>query len=131
MTKVKNPATDKRCKSIVAVKQDGSMMGCFDTIQIACDKYGLTPWLIRKACKTGSIYRGIRWLYEDDYHLLWLQGRTRTLAYSLPEWQKPLQRGDRPHKGASQGSLKTYCRSLIKTFGRSMTLDEIAVQLNI
>lgn len=131
MVKPKDIDKDKRCRKVVAVKQDGSMGGCFDSIQTVCEKYGFTAWHIRRSCKTGSIYRGIRWMYEEDYHDLWLQGREQTLAYTLPEWQKPMQRGDRRDHTANIVSLRAYCRSLIRRFGRQMTLDEISVQLGI
>lgn len=126
MTKVKDPNTDKRCHKIVAVDCDGTMAGVFDTIKTACDKYGLTAHLVRRSCKTGSLYRGIRWMYENEYHQAWLNGRTDRLRYDRPKWQKPMQRGDRAGHGPSDETLRTYVRTLIKIYGPNATLADIA-----
>lgn len=69
-------------------------------------------------------------MYEDEYHTLWLQGRTKELAYERPEWQKPLQRGDRVCKEPSIISLKTYVRTLTRLFGADITLRELATVID-
>ena len=118
-------------RSIVAVNTDGSMAGCFDSIKVAHEKYGLTRHLLTKACKTGNLYRGIKWMFEDEYRHLWEQGKTDMLKYERPEWQKPLQRGDRVNTGTSLSSLRTYARALIKAFGTDITLGEISKLIDI
>ena len=118
-------------RSIVAVNTDGSMAGCFDSIKVAHEKYGLTRYMLTKACKTGNLYRGIKWMYEDEYRKLWEQGKTDTLKYERPEWQKPLQRGDRVNNGPSAASVRTYIRALIKVFGEDVTLGELKRRIDI
>ena len=118
-------------KSVVAVNPDGSMAGCFDSIKVAHEKYHLTRHLIVRSCRQGGLYRGYRWMFEDEYRKAWLEGRTADLAYERPAWQKPLQRGDHQGKGTSLTSLRCYCRALIRQYGSDMTLGQISEQIDI
>lgn len=122
---------ESKQRKIVAVNTDGTMMGCFDSIKVAHEKYHLTRHLLTKACKTGKLYRGIKWIFEDEYRKLWEQGKTDTLQYERPDWQKQLQRGDRVNTGTSLSSLRTYARALIKAFGTDITLGEISEQIDL
>ena len=118
-------------KSIVAVNTDGTMAGCFDSIKVAHEKYHLTRHLIVRSCRTGSLYRGLRWMFEDEYRTAWLEGRTDELRYERPSWQKPMQRGDRVLTGASPSSLRSYCRALIRVYGEDVTLGDICKCIDI
>lgn len=118
-------------KSVVAINTDGSMAGCFDSIKTAHDKYHLTRYLIVKSCRTGSLYRGLRWMFEDEYRKAWLEGRTDELRYERPSWQKPLQRGDRVNTGISAANLRSYCRALIRIYGEDVTLGDICKRIDI
>lgn len=118
-------------RSIVAVDTDGSMAGCFDSIKALHEQYHLTKHHIVNSCKTGKLYRGVRWMYEEEYHQLWLEGRTTELAYERPEWQKPMQRGDEKFRFAKANptSLHIYLKCLSKYFDKSKTLAEIEEEI--
>lgn len=118
-------------KSVVAVNTDGTMAGCFDSIKVAHEKYHLTRHLIVRSCRTGSLYRGLRWMFEDEYRKAWLEDRTDQLRYERPDWQKPMQRGDRVLAGASSSSLRSYCRALIRVYGEDVTLGDICKRIDI
>lgn len=95
---------DKRTKDIVAVDADGSMCGYFERIVDAARKYNLTAGKISDACKTGHLYYGLKWMYNDDYHKLWLEGRTHELAYKRTKYTQPMKKGTSTFKPMSEWS---------------------------
>lgn len=72
-----------RKHAVVAVKPDGSMGGFFEFIRDACLIYGMDRHSITKSCRRGTICHGFRWMYDEEYHKYWLEGRTHELAYTL------------------------------------------------
>ena len=113
-------------RKIVAVDKDGSMAGCFDSIKDLAEQHKLTKHHIVRSCKTGKLYRGVRWMYEEDYHRYWLNGQTALLSYERPDWQKPMMRGDGHDHYCNDAKCREYVRSLIKRFGTDdITLAQI------
>lgn len=68
--------------SVVAVNPDGSVAGIFDFIQDATKKYGIDRHSITNSCKRGSLCRGLRWYYEEDFKELFFYHREK-LKYEL------------------------------------------------
>lgn len=68
---------------VVAIKTDGSIAGYFDFIKDAVEKYGMDRHSITDSCKRGTICRGLKWMYEEDYRKYYMECRTNELAYTL------------------------------------------------
>ena len=68
---------------VVAIKPDGSIAGYFDFIKDAVEKYGMDRHSITDSCKRGTICRGLKWMYEEDYRKYYMECRTNELAYTL------------------------------------------------
>ncbi len=66
-----NPHPYKK-HAVVAVNPDGSVGGYFDSIKQAHDLYGMDRHSITDSCKVGSICRGFRWYYEEDFREIYL-----------------------------------------------------------
>lgn len=54
-------------RPIVAVREDGSMAGWFESYACALKKYNLHKGGIWKSIKTGKPYKGFRWVYKEVY----------------------------------------------------------------
>lgn len=91
-----------RKHAVVAVKPDGSMGGFFEFIRDACTIYGMDRHSITNSCRRGTICFGFRWMYEEEYHKYWLQGRTHELAYQLdPERDRRTYRWKKGHSAGN------------------------------
>lgn len=69
--------------SVVAVNPDGSIAGYFEFIKDAVDKYGMDRHSITDSCKRGTICRGLRWWYEEEFREIYLRGEFEKLRYTL------------------------------------------------
>ena len=101
---------DKRFSPIVAIDADGSMCGYFDGIVYAARKYHLTAGKISEACKTGRIYYGLKWMYDEEYRKLWLEGRTHELAFKRTKYNQPMKKGTTAFKPMSEWSEESRQR---------------------
>ena len=72
-----------RKRSVVAVNPDGSVAGYFEFIKDAVDKYGMDRHSITDSCKRGTICRGLRWWYEEEFREIYLRGEFEKLKYTL------------------------------------------------
>lgn len=72
-----------RKRSVVAVNPDGSIAGYFEFIKDAVDKYGMDRHSITDSCKRGTICRGLRWWYEEEFREIYLRGEFEKLRYTL------------------------------------------------
>lgn len=72
-----------RKRSVVAVNPDGSIAGYFEFIKDAVDKYGMDRHSITDSCKRGTICRGLRWWYEEEFREIYLRGEFEKLKYTL------------------------------------------------
>lgn len=72
-----------RKHSVVAVNPDGSIAGYFEFIKDAVDKYGMDRHSITDSCKRGTICRGLRWWYEEEFREIYLRGEFDKLKYTL------------------------------------------------
>lgn len=68
---------------VVAVKPNGEIAGCFDYIKDAVNLYGMDRHSITDSCKRGTICRGLRWYYEEDFREIWMNGDRESLKYTL------------------------------------------------
>lgn len=69
--------------SVVAVNPDGSVAGYFEFIKDAVEKYGMDRHSITDSCKRGTICRGLRWWYEEEFREIYLRGEFEKLRYTL------------------------------------------------
>lgn len=69
--------------SVVAVNPDGSVAGYFEFIKDAVEKYGMDRHSITDSCKRGTICRGLRWWYEEEFREIYLRGEFEKLKYTL------------------------------------------------
>lgn len=69
--------------SIVAVNPDGSVAGFFEYIKDAVDRYGMDRHSITDSCKRGTICRGLKWFYEEDYRQIYMKCEFEKLRYKL------------------------------------------------
>jgi len=95
---------DKRFKAIVAVGNDGAMAGYFEKIMDAVRKYGFTAGKLGEAIKTGKVYYGFKWMLDDDYKKLWLEGKTHELAFERTKYNRPMTKGTTPFKPMAEWS---------------------------
>lgn len=72
-----------RKRSVVAVNPDGSIAGYFEFIKDAVEKYGMDRHSITDSCKRGTICRGLRWWYEEEFREIYLRGEFEKLKYTL------------------------------------------------
>lgn len=70
-------------RPVVAVNPDGSVAGYFECIKDAVDKYGMDRHSITDSCRRGTICRGLRWWYEEEFREIYLRGETDKLKYTL------------------------------------------------
>lgn len=70
-------------RPVVAVNPDGSIAGYFECIKDAVDKYGMDRHSITDSCRLGTICRGLRWWYEEEFREIYLRGETDKLKYTL------------------------------------------------
>ena len=74
----------RKPKPIVAVNPDGTMNGWFSGIMDAMTVYRLDRTSILRSIRTGKPYRGLRWVYKDDYDLAATVMDTRRFAFTPP-----------------------------------------------
>lgn len=70
-------------RPVVAVNPDGSIAGYFECIKDAVEKYGMDRHSITDSCRLGTICRGLRWWYEEEFREIYLRGETDKLKYTL------------------------------------------------
>ena len=70
-------------RPVVAVNPDGSVAGYFECIKDAVEKYGMDRHSITDSCRRGTICRGLRWWYEEEFREIYLRGETDKLKYTL------------------------------------------------
>ena len=70
-------------RPVVAVNPDGSVAGYFERIKDAVEKYGMDRHSITDSCRRGTICRGLRWWYEEEFREIYLRGETDKLKYTL------------------------------------------------
>lgn len=70
-------------RSVVAVNPDGSVAGYFECIKDAVEKYGMDRHSITDSCRLGTICRGLRWWYEEEFREIYLRGELDKLKYTL------------------------------------------------
>lgn len=70
-------------RAVVAVNPDGSVAGYFECIKDAVDKYGMDRHSITDSCRRGTICRGLRWWYEEEFREIYLRGENDKLKYTL------------------------------------------------
>lgn len=71
----------RKPKPVVAVNPDGSMNGWFDGIMDAMRLYHLDRTCILQSIRTGRLYKGLRWVYKEDYDLAATVMDTKRFAY--------------------------------------------------
>lgn len=68
---------------VVAVNPDGQVAGCFDTITNAAKACGAGKSAISWSCRKGSICKGLRWYYEEDFRKIYEEQRIDELKFTL------------------------------------------------
>lgn len=69
------------CRKVVAVWPNGKVAGFFDSIKVACEKYGFCKNGIIRCCRGRQrLCGGLNWLYEKDYMPLYFSGDTSSLV---------------------------------------------------
>lgn len=69
--------------AVVAVNPDGTVAGFFEYIKDAVEKYGMDRHSITDSCKRGTICRGLRWWYEEDFRDIYMSQDLDKLKYTL------------------------------------------------
>lgn len=84
--------TDKRNpygrRCVVSVAPSGDIIGSFDSITQAAQAIGTTVHNLWRTIRQQTFCRKLRWMYEEDYRELWMQGRTGELAYNRRQLRK-------------------------------------------
>lgn len=75
---------------VVAVNPDGTVAGCFDFIKDAVALYGMDRHSITDSCRKGTICRGLRWYYEEDFKKIFMEQRLDELKFELDPNRDPL-----------------------------------------
>ena len=57
---------------VVAVNPNGKVAGIFDSIKDAVAIYGMDRHSITDSCKKGTLCRGLRWYYEEDFRKIYM-----------------------------------------------------------
>lgn len=115
----------------MALNEDGTMAGFFESLHELVTQYRLTKSYVRTSCNTGKLYRGVRWMWNEDYKRMFLEGRIHEASYRRPAGQKPMQRGDRIHGKypICASTAYVYVNGLLRLFPPGMTLKEIKYKL--
>ena len=80
----------RKPKPIVAVNPDGTMNGWFDGIMDAMTIYRLDRTSILRSIRTGKPYKGLRWVYKDDYDQVAMWQDTSKFAFT-PRYDRDLR----------------------------------------
>lgn len=70
-------------RAVVAVNPDGSVAGYFEYIKDAVAKYGMNRHSVTNSCRRGTICRGLKWFYEEDFRRIYESGEFEKLKYTL------------------------------------------------
>lgn len=54
-------------RAVVALNEDGSMAGWFESMALAKQKYGIPRDAIWKSIKTGKSYKGFKWVDKETF----------------------------------------------------------------
>lgn len=93
-------------RPVVAVNPDGSVAGYFECIKDAVDKYGMDRHSITDSCRRGTICRGLRWWYEEEFREIYLRGETDKLKYTLdPNRDRLTYHFKKGHKAGNRPSF--------------------------
>lgn len=68
-------------RAVVALNEDGSMAGWFESMALAKLKYGIPRDAIWKSINTGKPYKGFKWVYKEVFDEYYRNCTLDTLAY--------------------------------------------------
>ena len=88
---------------VVAINPDGSVAGYFEYVKGAASKCGITRHSITYSCRKGTICKGFRWYYEEDFRKIYEEQRMDELKFckkervvkKFQEWSKEKQESRR------------------------------------
>ena len=67
-------------KPIVGINPDGTVAERYES-SYACQKAGMWRTKLLESCQTGCLYRGLRWMWEDEYLQAVADGRVGELVF--------------------------------------------------
>lgn len=85
----------RKPKAVVACNPDGTMNGWFDGIMSAMLIYRLDRTSILRSIRTGKPYKGLRWVYKQDYDEAAKRLDTQRFAFT-PQRDRDLRGWCRP-----------------------------------
>ena len=65
--------------------EHGEIIGYFESSTQAAKCHGVFLSNLHRALRKGSLYRGRKWMYEEEYRDYWMQRRTKELSYTEHE----------------------------------------------
>ena len=100
-------------RAVVALNEDGSLAGWFESMAIAHRKYGILRTGILRSIKTGNPYKGYKWVYKEVFDKHYRECTLDKLAY-----QKDKQRDNRGYwvKGHSPVRHTEETKSILKKY---------------
>ena len=78
-------------KVVVAVNPDGSVAEVFEFIKDAVAKYGMDRHSITNSCRRGSVCRGWKWFYEEDFRRIYMNCEIEKLKFTLDPNRDPVK----------------------------------------